>query len=1112
MASETEQLVVSLEARIRDFEKSFERANRTANSQFSAIEKRAKDAADRMERLMSSTAMTVNRALGAIGVGVGFEEIRRFADAWVEAGNRIRSAAAATGVQVRSLKELKTGANDARASLETYVDLYARLTRSAAGVAKSEDEIARATNIVSKAFKAGGATASEQASGILQLGQALGSGVLQGDELRSLRENAPILAQAIADAFGVPMAALKGLGEQGKLTSEKVFGAILAAQSKVEAQFAVTTATIEDSLTRLKNEFTAYVGSMSEAHGVSAAFRAVIEGLAGHVDAVANSAAAVAAVLLTGYVPALVRTAAAQAAVVATNPFLALAVAAGAAAAAMTLFGSEIHPVEGDLASLSDYAGVAWQEIRAGAQTAAAGIGNAFTAIVDFAAGAMTSVGTSWSDVADMAKWAANAVVNSLALVYDSIAATFTKLPQAVAEKAIDAMNGLIAKIEGALNTVIEAVNSAVEAINGVGEKVGIELGTIGKVTLDRITNAYAGAGEAAGKAYGDSLSQMTHDRVGEALAAINGQADAALEAWRRRANERARADADAATKANGHTAPINGTAKTMPLDAIKEVADLHSKITLLKAEMAIRRSIPESVDAQEAAIERLKVAQQLVNDAVKQGVVMTDEVRTKIGALADAYSRASQEARALAKSQEEAAQRAADLANSSKDTFKGFVSDLVHGKSATDALASALGKIGDKLLDLALDQMWSGMMDGGGKGFFAQISAVLNPTKTKTVYAPGSAVQGVNFNPAGIAAGTANVTAGVVNVNGSTIGANGTGIFADGTLNRSSFDAQLSDPTVRARLFAITNAEVGGQGSAAQQAFMETIFNRASARNMSLASVLGDRGYFPAETFANADRFMTDPAMEQKYAAMLAQVRAGSNVSGYATGNASGTVGFGGGPQTFASGGEKFGIEKADTAWAARMQQQTQAFQASATQAGQSLSDLGQKATGIADPVTQAADATQNLGRKASTAAPELSQMTTNTASLTPQLAQGATGLEGFGTGLMGIVQKLLGGIGGGIPGLGSIFGFFTGLLGFAEGGRVSGPGTTTSDSIPAMLSDGEFVVRAEATARHLPLLTAINEGRVARFAAGGLVGSSQPIRVPAGGVVASHTILMKS
>jgi hypothetical protein len=68
------------------------------------------------------------------------------------------------------------------------------------------------------------------------------------------------------------------------------------------------------------------------------------------------------------------------------------------------------------------------------------------------------------------------------------------------------------------------------------------------------------------------------------------------------------------------------------------------------------------------------------------------------------------------------------------------------------------------------------------------------------------------------------------------------------------------------------------------------------------------------------------------------------------------------------------------------------------------------------------------------------------------------------------------------------------------ADGGRVRGPGTGTSDSILAHLSDGEFVVRASATQRHLPLLEAINDGklgpllatagRLPRFATGGMVG----------------------
>ncbi|MDH7795803.1 MULTISPECIES: hypothetical protein [unclassified Beijerinckia] len=78
-----------------------------------------------------------------------------------------------------------------------------------------------------------------------------------------------------------------------------------------------------------------------------------------------------------------------------------------------------------------------------------------------------------------------------------------------------------------------------------------------------------------------------------------------------------------------------------------------------------------------------------------------------------------------------------------------------------------------------------------------------------------------------------------------------------------------------------------------------------------------------------------------------------------------------------------------------------------------------------------------------------------------------------------------------------GGIFGAFMKGFGltFAEGGYVSGPGTTTSDSIPAWLSDKEFVINAKATQQYRPLLEAINSGRVPKFAAGGAVrGLSMP------------------
>ncbi|TGS09320.1 phage tail tape measure protein, partial [Mesorhizobium sp. M4B.F.Ca.ET.190.01.1.1] len=112
---------------------------------------------------------------------------------WTEAGNKIAASAVVSGRSARSLDDLNKIATDTRSGLTETVDLYAKLLRATAGVAKNEQQVADATEIVNKAFKAGGAEASEQAAGILQLSQALSSGILQGDELRSIRENAPII-------------------------------------------------------------------------------------------------------------------------------------------------------------------------------------------------------------------------------------------------------------------------------------------------------------------------------------------------------------------------------------------------------------------------------------------------------------------------------------------------------------------------------------------------------------------------------------------------------------------------------------------------------------------------------------------------------------------------------------------------------------------------------------------------------------------------------------------------------------------------------------------------------------------------------------------------------
>ena len=135
----------------------------------------------------------------------------------------------------------------------------------------------------------------------------------------------------------------------------------------------------------------------------------------------------------------------------------------------------------------------------------------------------------------------------------------------------------------------------------------------------------------------------------------------------------------------------------------------------------------------------------------------------------------------------------------------------------------------------------------------------------------------------------------------------------------RKNYADELQKPDVMRAMFQRTSQEVGtgtsAKSVAAQQAFMEELFNRAAARKQTLSYAIHDPKYYPEPVF---NKSVGDKTAEA-FKGILGNVQAGSNISKWATGNASGTVGFGGGPQTL-NVGERFGIEGGDLPWAKRM------------------------------------------------------------------------------------------------------------------------------------------------------------------------------------------------
>lgn len=303
MAETTEVLVTEFRADIKRFEASMRKQARSAERSAADMRKSFARANRQVVQSANDMSRDVRRAIGAIALGVGTRNVASYADAWVDLNNKIAAAGVVADREGRGVIALAEQARNARQEIEPYADLYARLLRTSGEIADSEEEVAKATNLAAKAFKAGGASAQEQAAGILQLGQALGSGFLQGDELRSIRENAPLVAKAIADAMGVSIGELKKLGAEGKLTSDIVFRALLSAEQDIEAAFGATVPRATDQAVLAFDNLKLKIGEFSQETGLvetpANALAEVLNFMADNVDAMAD-AIVVAGAALTG--------------------------------------------------------------------------------------------------------------------------------------------------------------------------------------------------------------------------------------------------------------------------------------------------------------------------------------------------------------------------------------------------------------------------------------------------------------------------------------------------------------------------------------------------------------------------------------------------------------------------------------------------------------------------------------------------------------------------------------------------------------------------------------------------------------------------------------------
>lgn len=759
---EGQQLQVILAARLEKYERDMLRARNTTDRRFREIEGRTKRAGQNMEKSLKSSTAHINGILAGLGAGAALQQLNQLAEAWTDISSRVNIAA---GDQEKGAAVMSRVSEIAR---RTYSDLgqTAEAYIANAGAMKelgySTQTTLDYTEAINNALVVSGAKGQRAESVMNALSKAMALGELRGENLNTVISTGGRVAEALAAGLGVGVNELRKLGQEGKLTGDVIVKALTGELKKLREEAESMPATLSDAFVLLKNSLTEYVGKLNDAGGVTDVFVNGLIFAADNIGSVAQAAAAAGAVILSGYVPALARVAAAQAAIVATNPFLAIAAVIGAATFALGVFGDQITPIEGDLANLQDYASVAWTAIKDGVLTAANTINDLLIGAINLIAGAITGAETSFESLGAFVKKIVNQIAGEFVLIYRLVTDVLGKIPAAVADAAISAMNGMIATIENGLNAVIGAVNATVQAINSIGDYVGITFGEIGNVTLGRIENSFAGAGQLAGEAYGKALQEAAEDHV-----------DKALGAWRDAANANAaKRIAEEGTGDGGNVIDTDDNPIKPPgtgggtgggagrrgsggrgggsggNDFDRQVKQLQERISGIRAENEARRGLTGTIEEQEAALEKARIKHELLTAAQKAGIAITPELESRIDALAQSYVDASNEAKGLADSQQQAQQTAQDWANFGGSLVSGFVNDLRQGKSASEALANAVGKITDKLIDLAIQMLivkplmsafgfsGGGFVSGGGGGSFA---------------AGGYTGPGAKFEPAGV-------------------------------------------------------------------------------------------------------------------------------------------------------------------------------------------------------------------------------------------------------------------------------------------------------------------------------------------------------------------------
>ncbi|HEP1206569.1 TPA: phage tail protein [Stenotrophomonas maltophilia] len=288
-------LTVDLLLKSGSFERDSGKAARVVQRDMATIQSSMSDAARRGAdevaagfRRVATEAVGLTSALVAVKAAVGK------ADEWTNLNNRLRLVTQGQAQFAAAQADVIRIAGAARQPLGATAELYQRIAMNQEALGLSGRDLARVVETISKTMVISGTSATGADAALVQLGQAFASGTLRGEELNSVLEQAPALAQAIAKGLNVPIGKLRELGAAGKLSSQQVINALQSQAGAVDEAFGKMDSTVGQAMTLFTNNLQVMIGRADEATGASKALAAGIGALGSNLEMVVVAGAAVA--------------------------------------------------------------------------------------------------------------------------------------------------------------------------------------------------------------------------------------------------------------------------------------------------------------------------------------------------------------------------------------------------------------------------------------------------------------------------------------------------------------------------------------------------------------------------------------------------------------------------------------------------------------------------------------------------------------------------------------------------------------------------------------------------------------------------------------------------